>query len=265
MKLLKAHFLPILTKPEELAGSAVVVIDVLRATTVIAHALAAGAREVIPCLEVEDALRVAAGLPAGQAVLGGERGGLKIEGFDLGNSPDEFTPETIGGKTLVFTTTNGTRAMMQCKQARRVLTGAFVNASAVVALLRGEESVHLLCAGTRGGVTREDVLLAGLLAEALITTFTGGRLPDAINDELLIARTCWQTFAVGRSLHDVCDDLAMTLRSTQGGRNLGQIGLEHDINAAARIDHFSITSELDLRQWRIVPASSTAADGAVLR
>ncbi|HVA45307.1 MAG TPA: 2-phosphosulfolactate phosphatase [Pirellulales bacterium] len=258
---LKAHFLPSLTTPDELEGAAVVVIDVLRATTVITHALAAGAREVVPCLEVDDALRVASALPKGRAVLGGERGGLKIEGFDLGNSPNEFTHATIGGKTLVFTTTNGTRAMMHCQRARRVLIGAFVNASAVVQALADEEKVHLLCAGTRGAVTREDVLLAGLIADRLLDLPGAAETCREINDELLIARTCWQAFAAGRQIPDLASDLAATLRFTQGGRNLTKIGLEHDIDAAACIDRFSIVPELDARQWRIASGRGAAFPG----
>ncbi|HQU41492.1 MAG: hypothetical protein B7Z73_10760 [Planctomycetia bacterium 21-64-5] len=257
---LKAHFLPSLTTPDELEGAAVVVIDVLRATTVITHALAAGARDVVPCLEVDDAQRVATALPKGHAVLGGERGGLKIEGFDLGNSPDEFTAATIGGRTLVFTTTNGTRAMMHCQRARRVLIGAFVNASAVMRALADEERVHLLCAGTRGAVTREDVLLAGFIVDGLLNR--SAPEPSAeINDELLIARTCWQAFAAGRQIPELPSDLAATLRFTQGGRNLKKIGLEHDIDAAACIDRFSIVPELDVQVWRIVNGRGAAFPG----
>ncbi|HWB12103.1 MAG TPA: 2-phosphosulfolactate phosphatase [Pirellulales bacterium] len=248
MQSLKAHFLPKLTTPEELAGGAVVVIDVLRATTVIAHALAAGARQVIPCLEVDDALQTAARLPKGEAVLGGERGGLKIDGFDLGNSPDEFTPQSVGGKTLVFTTTNGTRAMMACQQARRVVTGAFVNASAVADSLAGEKNVHLLCAGTRGEVTREDVLCAGLLADRL----TPRESSDLeINDQLLIARDLWRAFFADRDSADATGSLALTLRSTQGGRNLMRLGLEHDIEVAAQMDRFTIVPQLDLERMVI--------------
>src|ERR1041384_8191351 len=105
---INVHLLPILVEPHELAGKLVVVIDVLRATTMIIHALAAGAKAVIPFLEVAGARELAERLP-GQAVLGGERGGNRIAGFDLGNSPLEYTPAAVGGKTLVFTTTNGTR------------------------------------------------------------------------------------------------------------------------------------------------------------
>src|SRR3954447_24007137 len=120
------HLLPALVEPETLRDQTVVVVDVLRATTTIVHALAAGARAVVPCLEVEEARQRAANLPAGSAVLGGERQGLRIEGFDLGNSPTEYTPERVAGKTVVFTTTNGTRAMLHARGARRVVLGSLV-------------------------------------------------------------------------------------------------------------------------------------------
>ncbi|MEX2114189.1 MAG: 2-phosphosulfolactate phosphatase, partial [Pirellulales bacterium] len=82
-------------QPGDLANSTAVVIDVLRATTTIVAALAAGARAVVPCLTIEDAKTAAAALPREETVLGGERGGLPIEGFDLGNSPAEYTPERV--------------------------------------------------------------------------------------------------------------------------------------------------------------------------
>src|ERR1700733_12632677 len=143
---LAVHFLPELTTPAELAAGVVVVIDVLRASTTITTALAAGAREVIPCAEVEQAriradqlgrrhaastkALVAATADAAKTVaagthesdsgplLGGERGGLPIDGFDLGNSPSEFTAQTIAGRTVVFTTTNGTKALLACTAAQ---------------------------------------------------------------------------------------------------------------------------------------------------
>lgn len=251
MTSLKAHFLSALTTPEELAGGTVVVIDVLRATTVIVYALAAGAREVIPCLEVEEAVQIAGKLPKGQAVLGGERGGLKIDGFDFGNSPDEFTSESVGGKTLVFTTTNGTRAMMACRQARRVLLGAFVNASAVAKALASEENIHLLCAGTRGQITREDVLFAGCVADRIAQQPGDAHHAPEINDQLLIARDCWQAFVGKEEYPDITGDLAVTLRSTQGGRNLKKLGLEHDIDVAARIHRFALVPELDVKAWKV--------------
>lgn len=256
MHALKAYFLPDLTTPDAMAGGAVVVIDVLRASTVIVHALAAGAREVVPCLEIEDARRVAADLPSGQAVLGGERGGLPIAGFDLGNSPEEYTPEKVAGKTVVFTTTNGTRAMQRCRQAKRVLIGAFVNASVVSEALTGEEQLHLLCAGTRGEITREDVLLAGLLAEQILVGLDDGAQPAEINDQLLMARQCFRASVTPGAAGDIEERLRRELRRTQGGRNLVAIGLDRDIEAAARVDRFAIVPELDPRRWAIAVGSS---------
>src|SRR5690606_2289074 len=112
-----------------------------------------GAREVIPCTDIAEAQRIAASFPPGEAVLGGERGGLRVEGFDLGNSPAEYTREAVGGKTVVFTTSNGTPAMESCRNAKRILLGAFVNLTPLVEVLRGEHAVHLVCAGTHGEVT----------------------------------------------------------------------------------------------------------------
>ena len=150
MQLINVHALPTLVTPDEIAGGVVVVIDVLRATTTIIHALEAGAVEVIPCLEVDEARAIAATMPRSEFVLGGERGGLQIEGFDLGNSPLEYEPEAVEGRTVIFTTTNGTRAMHQCRLAERALLGAFVNASAVVDQVAECPRVHLLCSGSGG-------------------------------------------------------------------------------------------------------------------
>ena len=247
---INVHLLPVLVEPHELAGTTVVVIDVLRATTTIIHALAAGAKEVVPLLEVDEARDLAAKLP-GQAVLGGERGGKRIEGFDLGNSPLEYTSATVGGKTLVFTTTNGTRAMLRCAQARRILIAGFVNFSAVCRELTGEEQIEIVCAGTDGHVTREDTLLAGAIVEEV-----GQALPDTVrkaepalrNDQAEIAADAWRT-AVGTLSGR--DPLAAALRESRGGRNLIEIGQEDDIDLAAQIDRFDIVPELDIAAWRI--------------
>ncbi len=165
---IRTHFLPQLVAPAELAGGASIVIDVLRATTTITAALAAGAREVIPCLEVDDARGVASRVcrPA-RLCLGGERGGVKIDGFDLGNSPCEYTAARVAGKSVVFTTTNGTRAMLHAAAADEIWLAALVNLQAVVAGCAQRPRVDILCAGTGGKITREDVLAAGAIAAAL--------------------------------------------------------------------------------------------------
>jgi len=230
-----------LVDPVELEGKAVVVIDVLRATTTIVHALAAGASEVAPCEEIEDAKKLAATLGA-QAVLSGEREGLPIPGFDLGNSPAEYTRERVGGKTLVFTTTNGTRAMHRCRHAARVLLGAFVNFSAICRELADDEQIALICAGTDGHVTREDTLLAGAMVDDLART-----RKRELNDQAEIAADAWQTAV--RLLTD--RPLGIMLRDSRGGRNLIETGQENDIDLAAQIDKFDIVPRLDLATWRI--------------
>jgi len=244
---LDVYFLPALVEPADLAGRVAVVIDVLRATTTIVHALANGAAQVVPCLEVAEAVERASSLArdeqAGTHVLrGGERRGKQIPGFDLGNSPAEYGRDVVGGKTIAFTTTNGTRAMQRCRQARRVLIGAFVNFSAVCRELATEPQVALVCAGTDGQVTREDTLLAGAIVGDLVAS---GRY--RLNDQAEISADAWQTAV--RGLTD--RPLGLLLTDSRGGRNLIEIGQEDDIEIAAQIDKFDIVPELDQAAWRI--------------
>lgn len=249
--MLHVHFLPSLTTPEDLAGGTVVVIDVLRASTTITHALAAGAREVIPCLEIDEAREVAGKLPSTSVVLGGERGGLPIEGFHVGNSPIEYTRRLIEGKTVVFTTTNGTRAMMHCRQADRVLIGSFVNRGALLPPLAHAADVHLLCAGTNGQITRDDVLFAGCVVAELCEE---GRPEHELNDSGRIAAEIWHCLAQAVASQQDSNFIAAvssSLKRTQGGRNLRALGLEGDIDTAAQLDRFSIVPELHLQAWRI--------------
>ena len=247
---LSVHFLPALVAADELADAQLVMIDVLRASTTIAQALAAGATAVIPCREVLEARQLAASFPGDEAVLGGERGGVPIEGFHLGNSPSEYTQATVGGKTVVFTTTNGTLALMQCRAAARVLIGSFVNLSAVIERLTAERPIHLLCAGTRGRITREDVLCAGAISELLLEAVADETL---INDQVRIAVDCWRAGVPhgARPPKALAGELSLALHDTQGGRNLLAIGLEHDIDAAAEVDRCDIVPQLDLAAWRI--------------
>jgi 2-phosphosulfolactate phosphatase len=249
---LNVYCLPTLVAPEQLAGGTVVVIDVLRASTTIIYALEAGAVEVIPCLEVEEALKISAGLPRSQVVLGGERGGLRIEGFDLGNSPLEFDPASVGGKTLVFTTTNGTRAMNQCRLAERVLIGAFVNAAAVVEQLAESPPIHLVCAGSGGDITRDDVLFAGLLVDRLQRR---SATPWQLNAQAITARENWlASFAVPMAIGAERLPpplLADQLRKSLAGQRLVSIGLEDDLYAAAQLDRFAVVPVLDTKSFRI--------------
>jgi 2-phosphosulfolactate phosphatase len=250
--LLHVYALPEYVTEEEFEGGVAVVIDVLRASTTIVHALEAGAREIVPCLEVEEALERAAGLAGEDRALGGERGGLRIDGFDLGNSPSEYTPEAVGGRTVYFTTTNGTRALHRARRARRVLVGAFVNASAVLATLAQEEQIHLLCSGSAGQITRDDVLLAGLLVRRL--QHAGGADRRA-NAQAITARENWTaSFAVPYAIGAEPlprEMLAAELRKGVAGKRLVSLGLEEDILSASEIDRFEGVPRYHPREGRI--------------
>lgn len=235
------HLLPGLFEPPELRGGVAVVMDVLRATSTIIEALAAGAEAVQPCGDIDEARRLAAVAPPGTVLLGGERGGLKIPGFDLGNSPAEYTRKAVAGKTLIFTTTNGTRALIRAQESRRLLIGALSNVGAVVELLAKETGpVHLVCAGTDGRITLEDVLCAGG-----ITHWFNLAAGDAdTNDDS--AQLALSLFAsCGHEYDRVHEDRVLALlRQSRGGRNLIDCGLEADIAVCAEENKFDFVPEL---------------------
>lgn len=240
---ISAYFLPELVSPDDLRAMTVVVIDVLRASTTITTALAAGARQIIPCREIDDARRIAAEF-GGDCLLGGERGGLPIDGFDLGNSPAEYNRERVAGKTIVFTTTNGTKAMQRCRLADTVVIGSFVNLAAVCRLLNGVAEVALLCAGTGGEITAEDVFLAGAVVDCVSAVDLPGPI---LNDQAVLARDAWRCESSTEAVA-----LTRRLAQSRGGRNLSGIGLAGDITCAAEANKFDVVPRLDLDTWRIV-------------
>jgi 2-phosphosulfolactate phosphatase len=244
------HNLPQYVAENDLAGATAVVIDVLRATSTICQALASGAREVVPYREIDETLSAAEKSGRRSVVLGGERGGTLIEGFDLGNSPAEFSRETIAGRPVYITTTNGTRALHHARFAGRVLIGAFVNLSAVVASVKDEARVDILCAGTGGEETLEDILAAGAIVDRLASSpndncHLNGAADAAAREWRLLVGKAELT---GRTIHE---QLALKLRDTLGGRNLIEVGNDGDLADCAAIDRLNIVPELDVPNWRI--------------
>jgi 2-phosphosulfolactate phosphatase len=162
--------LPDLAK-RDLRATACVVFDVLRATSAFVTALRNGAAAIIPVSEISEALEIKRKQP--RVLTAGERHGVKIhvqgQEFDFGNSPREFTPDKVKGRTIVSTTTNGTRALRACAHAKLVLAAAFLNLSATAGFLRGQklETIVLICAGTGENAAFEDVVAAGALCDAL--------------------------------------------------------------------------------------------------
>ncbi len=162
----------------EVLGRIVVVIDVLRAATTVATALANGARGVHPFETVEETARRGAEMDRETVRLAGERRMVRIPGFDFGNSPLEFTRAAIGGRTLLFTTTNGTPALVATHGARACYFASFVNVAATVDAVRAELAakagdVLVLCAGHERHVTLEDVVCAGRITRLLAASDTG--------------------------------------------------------------------------------------------
>ena len=181
---------PYMTPLYDLEGKLAIVIDVLRATTTICTALSNGVKAIIPVRTIAECEAY-----RGQGyLLAGERGGDKLEGFDLGNSPLKMTPELVGGQSLVMTTTNGTQAIHAVKEAATVLIGSFLNIDALVQyILSTERDVLLMCAGRRGKLSAEDTLLAGALIERFI-----GNLVVA-DDAGLMAHSWYQAFSTDKA------------------------------------------------------------------
>ena len=207
-----------------------VVIDVLRATSVMAVALQAGVKEIITCRDVQQATDLAGTLTP-RPLLCGERQCRAISGFDLGNSPAEYTPTVVAGRSMVMTTTNGTAAINATGTVPRVITASFLNFSAAAQWLRGADHVQLVCAGTNGQITGEDTLLAGGLADFCVQRFSA----LLANDEAILARQFWRSWFSIEPLPTVAA-LADRLRETQGGRNLQQVGYQDDLLRCAAID-----------------------------
>ena len=168
---------------------------------------------------------------AGRVVLGGERGGLPLPGFDVGNSPHEYTAKLCRGDTLVLTTSNGTRAILRAAEAERTILAGFVNYSAVCEQLRrNARPIHIVCAGTEGEVTLEDTLLAGALVDYLSEA-----IPVRLNDS---ARLAWDCFEQHGQV------LLGALEVSTGGAKLRALGYDDDIRAAAQVDQFNLVPEL---------------------
>jgi 2-phosphosulfolactate phosphatase len=162
-------FEPSARSAANLAGASAVVIDAIRATTTIVAALAAGCREVVPFRTEAEVRAEAARRPAGSVVTAGERGGRPIAGLDVNNSPSVMTPDRVGGRSLLLTTTNGTQAILDALAARDVLIAALPNRRAVARRLAAlGRRVVFLPAGTEGDVSCEDTLVAGAVIAAML-------------------------------------------------------------------------------------------------
>ena len=225
--------LPALVK-RDLRGTVCVVFDVLRATSTFVTALHNGAKAVIPVSEIAEALAIRQKQP--DVLLGGERDGVRIRAsqtggidFDFGNSPREYTPEKVRGKTIVSTTTNGTRALRACTGAKTVLAASFLNLTATAEFLKKihPAQIVLICAGTYENRADEDVLAAGALCEMLEAEFS---------DSAKIAQ---------RAYAEAKPDLALAARNSENARRLLSIPeLRDDVAFCLRQDVYNLIAAL---------------------
>lgn len=197
---------------QALRDSAAVVVDVLRATTTVVAACAAGCRRIIPVRDEESAMIRAADFPPGEVLLAGERGGEAIAGFDLGNSPLEYTAERVRGRTIILTTTNGTASMVVAGGAAAAAVAALTNVEAAArwACAQGRD-VTVLCSGEAGGFSLEDGVCAGLLVDRMESE-AGAELSDAA----VAARRLGQHYAL--KLHSMLEDSAWARHLMRAGR-----------------------------------------------
>ena len=216
----------------DLRQTVCVVFDVFRATTTIVTALGNGAAAVIPVAEISEALELRRQRP--EVLLAGERDGWRIGAaltggveFDLGNSPREFRPERVAGRTIVVTTTNGSRALRACAGAGKLLAAAFPNLAATAArlLALAPDKILLICSGTLERAAYEDVLGAGALA-ALIWPTDDNRAADSAR----MARNIYEQHQT--------DLPAAVVNSSNGRRLLGVPELRDDVACCLERDRF---------------------------
>ena len=215
----------------QLAGRVVAVIDVLRASTTIAVALANGARAVVPLESSDEVITRGKAFERSDVLMAGERKMVAVPGFDLGNSPLEFTADVVEGKTVLLTTTNGTRALVAAQSARDVIVASYVNFSPALARLRlaleGGHDIVLLCAGREKQFSLEDAACAGRYARHLTRRGDGGVVNDSAQASILIDRR------FGNRIDRV-------FRDAEHGRALADAGFGLDLHECAKIDSYPI-------------------------
>lgn len=205
----------------------VVIIDVLRVSSTIVTALANGAEKILPLLHVQDVFTgkeqlISKGIPPDKILMGGERMGMKVRGFDLGNSPLEYSPQRVNGKTLIISSTNGTKAITRSKNAVEIIVGSFLNADASGEYLAGknQDTVFYL-SGKEGRFSLEDAVGAGMIIDSL------GEKCESLNlsDSALMCLYLYEKFKA--------DPFHVFLQG-EHGKYLDSIGLMEDLRYCAK-------------------------------
>jgi 2-phosphosulfolactate phosphatase len=245
----KLYFTPTSLGEPKVRGKIAIAIDVLRASTSICTAFVNGCREIIPVAAVGDAAAMRANLDRKSVLICGEREGLKIEGFDLGNSPSEYSEQVVRDKVLIFASTNGSRAILKCAPGFAAFVCGFVNLSAVVEMVcTYDKDVAIVCAGKLGNFSLEDTFCGGAVIDRLL------QCPGYVisNDAAQVAHMLYR--AHGSSLESV-------IRQADHARYLCDLGFGADIVTAATIDSLNVVPALIGN--KIVDARKQKMEGTV--
>ncbi len=200
-----------------LSGRGVIIIDVLRATTTLISALANGAERIIPVESVAQAKIESRRYPKGNILLGGERGYEKLEGFDLGNSPREYNRDTVSGKSIVYTSTNGTKGIILGKAGETTTLGAFVNfPRAADYLLDISRDISIVCCGTSGTFSLEDAVCGGMFVHYIMKNVRSATTNDAAEASVALFKRYRESIP---QMMEMCEN----------GRHLSLLGFQRDV------------------------------------
>lgn len=222
-------FSPSLLHLYDIKESIVVIIDVFRATSTIAAALEQGAKEIIPVAQVDECIRLGASIP--NAITAGERDGKVAPGLQHGNSPLEYPRSFIEGKTIVLTTTNGTRLLHMCNDAEQRITGSFLNLGAVCDyLLAQQKNVLLACASWKDRYNLEDSLFAGAVYDTIGSHFE---------------MNCDSTRAAAHLYRQAKNDLYGFIQDSSHFLRLSKFGLQYDMEYCCKINQHNVLVKLE--------------------
>lgn len=229
----------------EVHGKTVFVVDILRATTSMCAALNNGAKAIIPVASTEEALRLSQTIGSTGVVLAGEQGCLKIPGFQLGNSPLEMTGQAVRGRTLIVTTSNGTKALLACQGAAAVFPTAAANLSLAAEkgreALESDQHILIVCAGREGAFSLDDAYCAGRLASAI---FGSTKPRRSLNDAGIASLDLVRRYG---------ENWERPLRYSRAGRELIRLGFQADVIDAARLDAYPILAHFHERRVTPIP------------
>ena len=215
---------PIIVDELYFTGKTTVVIDVLRATSTIITAVNNDAKEVVPVASIEFAVKVSGGMFGGQTLLGGERNTKKIEGFALGNSPFEYSKDVVEGKSIVFYTTNGTKAVAKAKYSENLFACSFLNIQAVTEHLKSlNTDIEIICSGRNNYFSLEDTVCAGMLVSKILKKDESIQLNDSANAALIL----YEKFN---------KNILKMLKASDHGKILIDNGFEEDLEYCSKVD-----------------------------